>query len=74
VQIKNVQLVGVQAFVWQRDFTHGTIVVNPTDIVQRLPLDRPYRLLAGDQDPWANSGQRVRTADVARYRAVILLR
>jgi hypothetical protein len=73
VEISGLQLIGVQAFVLRRDFTQGTVIVNPTDIVQRLLLGRTYRLLSGDQNPWANSGRLTRTAAVARYRAVILL-
>ena len=73
VEIKGLRLVGVQAFVWRRDFAHGIVLVNPTDIMQQAPLERPYRVLSGDQNPWANTGRLVRSIRIARYRAVILL-
>jgi hypothetical protein len=73
VELRGVQLIGVQAFVLRRDFTHGLVLVNPTDFAQRLPLERAYRFLAGDQNPWANSGRLTHAVTLARYRAAILL-
>ena len=73
VELRGLQLVAVQAFVLRRGFTHGLVIVNPTDSVQRLPLDRAYRFLAGDQNPQANSGKLTCEVTIARYRAVILL-
>jgi hypothetical protein len=66
-------VLGVQAFVLRRDFTHGLVIVNPTDVAQRLPLERTYRFLAGDQNPGANSGRLTHAVALARYRAAILL-
>ena len=57
----------------RRDFTHGVVLVNPTDIVQRVALGRTYRVLSGDQNPWANTGRLTRGIAIARYRAMILL-
>lgn len=73
VEIKGMRLVGVQAFVLRRDFTRGIVLVNPTDVVQRPRLAHPYRVLSGDQNPWANTGRLARVVPIARYRAVILL-
>jgi hypothetical protein len=73
VELRGVQLIGMQAFVLRRDFTHGLVIVNPTDVAQRLPLERAYRFLAGDQNPWANSGRLTHAVTLARYRAAILL-
>jgi Hypothetical glycosyl hydrolase family 15 len=73
VELRGLQLIGVQAFVLRRDFTHGLVIVNPTDCGQRLPLDRAYRFLAGDQNPGANSGRLTHAVALARYRAAILL-
>jgi hypothetical protein len=73
VQIRGLRLIGVQAFVLRRDFTHGLVLVNPTGSTQRLPLERAYRFLAGDQNPAANSGRLTHAVTLARYRAAILL-
>jgi hypothetical protein len=73
VEFRSLQLIGVQAFVLRRDFTHGLVIVNPTDVAQRLPLERAYRFLAGDQNPGANSGRLTHAVALARYRAAILL-
>jgi hypothetical protein len=73
VELRGLQLIDAQAFVLRRDFTHGLVIVNPTDIAQRLPLDRAYRFLAGDQNPEANSGRLTHAVTLARYRAAILL-
>jgi hypothetical protein len=73
VELRGLQLIGVQAFVLRRDFTHGLVIVNPTDCGQRLPLERAYRFLAGDQIPGANSGRLTHAVALARYRAAILL-
>src|SRR5207245_7102240 len=40
VEIKGLHLLGEQAFVLRRDFTHGLVIVTPTDIMQRLELGR----------------------------------
>ncbi len=73
VLIRGIRLYTIQAFVWRRDFTHGIVLVNPTDTMQRVKLERPYQALSGDQNPWANNGQVVRAVSIARYRATILL-
>jgi hypothetical protein len=67
------QLIGDPAFVLRRDSTYGLVIINPTDIVQRLPLGRAYRFRAGDQPPRANSGRLTHAVTLARYRAAILL-
>ncbi len=74
VEIKGLQLLGTQAFVLRRDFAHGIVLVNPTDKTQHIRLERPYRVLSGDGNPWANNGRVVRYIAIARYRAAILLR
>jgi hypothetical protein len=73
VELRGLQVIGAQAFVLRRDFTHGLVIVNPTDVGQRLPLDRAYRFLAGDQNPEANSGRLTHAVTLARYRVAILL-
>ena len=35
MELRDLRLVGVQAFVLRRDFARGAVVVNPTDTVQR---------------------------------------
>ncbi len=74
VEVKGLQLLGTQAFVLRRDFAHGVVLVNPTDKTQHIRLERPYRVLSGDGNPWANNGRVVRSIAIARYRAAILLR
>ena len=74
VVLRDLRLIGVQAFVLRRDFRRGTVLVNPTDIAQNVALGRAYHLLSGDQNPWANTGLLTRRASIARYLAVILLK
>ena len=73
VAITGVRLISVQAFVWRRDFTRGAVIVNSTDAMQRVSLGRPYRVLAGDQDPAATTGRLTCALAIAPYRAAILL-
>jgi hypothetical protein len=73
VAITGVRLIGVQAFVWRRDFTRGAVIVNSTDALQHVSLRRPYRVLAGDQDPTATTGRLTCALAIAPYRAAILL-
>ncbi len=73
VSIKGLRLLGTQAFMLRRDFAHGIVLVNPTDRTQHLRLERPYRVLSGDANPWSNNGRLVRYIAVARYRSAILL-
>jgi hypothetical protein len=73
VAITDVRLISVQAFVWRRDFTRGAVIVNSTDAMQRVSLGRPYRVLAGDQDPAATTGRLTCALAIAPYRAAILL-
>ena len=73
VDIKGLRLLGTQAFVLRRDFAHGIVLVNPTDKTQHIRLERPYRVLSGDGNPWTNNGRVVRYIAIARYRSAILL-
>jgi hypothetical protein len=73
VAITGVRLIGVQAFLWRRDFTRGAVIVNSTDAMQHVSLGRPYRVLAGDQDPAATTGRLTCALAIAPYRAAILL-
>jgi hypothetical protein len=73
VSITGVRLIRVQAFVWRRDFTRGAVIVNSTDTLQHVSLGRPYRVLAGDQDPAATTGRLTCALAIAPYQAAILL-
>ena len=73
VRIKGLRLLGMQAFVLRRDFARGIALVNPTDRTQHVRLERPYRVLSGDGNPWSDNGRTVRYISIARYRAAILL-
>jgi len=68
VSIKDVFLMDGQAFVFRRDFTHGVVIVNTTDLVQRLPL-RCTGVLIG-----AGEGSSVapHLLSLAPYRAAIV--
>lgn len=73
VALRGVRVLPAQDYVLQRDFTHGTVIVNPTDLRQYVKLTQPYRLLAGDGDPRANSGALTCGVSVDAYTAAILL-
>lgn len=73
VLLRRLALYGVQAFVWRRDFTHGLVLVNPTDRFQHLSLERPYRVLAEPGMPGSASGRLTCVVTIPHYRALILL-
>ncbi len=74
VAVRGVAVLAVQAFVLRRDFTHGIVLVNPTDAVQHVALGGLYRAPEGDQDPRQAAGRPVRDLTMARYTAAIVLR
>ncbi len=73
VLLRDLRLYGTQAFVWRRDFTHGIVLVNPTDRLQRVSLHRPYRVATGDGPSSTAAGTVTCSVTLAHYRAAILL-
>ncbi len=61
VLLRGITLFAAQAFVWRRDFTRGSVVVNSTDAVQTVDLGGLYRTLDGDQSLRPDGGRLVRT-------------
>jgi hypothetical protein len=49
-----------QRGVWRRDFERGVVLVNPTNSIVEVLLERQFRRLSGNQDPRVNSGEFVR--------------
>ncbi len=60
--------------VWIREFERGAVVVNSTTGTRRVTLPATYELLFGDQDPAANTGERIRTFDLPAEDGRVLVR
>lgn len=60
--------------VWRRDFTGGSVLVNPTDSVQTVNLGAVYYALGGSQDTRVNHGGAVRSVTIQPRDGVILLK
>ncbi len=73
VGLQNVRLYGTQAFVLRRDFTHGIVLVNPTDRVQPVRLEHPYLLPPSDQQGRPEAGKPTCRVILDHYQAAILL-
>jgi hypothetical protein len=73
VGLQDLRLYGTQAFVLRRDFAHGIVLVNPTDRVQPVRLERPYLLLPGDQQGQPEAGKPSCSVILDHYQAMILL-
>ncbi len=61
VLLRGAALLAAQAFVWRRDFTRGSVLVNSTDAVQTVALGGLYRTLDGDQSLRLDGGRLLRT-------------
>ncbi len=60
--------------VWERDFTNGKVIVNPTSETQTYRLDGEYEKLHGKQDPSVNSGAITSRVTIDSGDGLILLR
>ena len=73
VTVRDLRLYGAQALVWRRDFTHGTVLVNATDRIQRVALEHPFLTLGATSQPGAAAGSPTCAVTLAHYQAAILL-
>jgi hypothetical protein len=60
--------------VWRRDYTRGTVLVNPTSETKTIHLGGVYRKIAGSQAPEINNGSRVSVVTLPPFDGLILLR
>jgi len=58
--------------VWQRDFTHGTVVLNGTGTPQTVSVGPGYRRIRGTQDAVTNSGAAATRVMLAPHDAILL--
>ncbi len=58
--------------VWERDFTHGAVLVNGTDSPQTVDIGPGYRRIAGTQDPAVNNGAIATSVTLAPHDAIVL--
>jgi len=58
--------------VWQRDFTHGTVVLNGTGTPQTVSVGPGYRRIRGTQDAVTNSGAAATRVTLAPHDAILL--
>jgi len=59
--------------VWRRDFQHGITLCNTSDHEQKISLEKPYKKIAGTQDPTVNDGSTVTTVTLRPKDGIILL-
>jgi len=60
--------------VWERDFTHGAVLVNGTDSPQTVVIGPGYRRIAGTQDPTVDNGAIATSVTLAPHDAILLTR
>lgn len=58
---------------YQRKFEHGVVLVNPTDQVIQIPLDRTYQKIKGSQQPLINTGEIVDEVLLPAFDGIILI-
>lgn len=59
--------------VWRRDFTNGTVLVNPTSRAVTVRLETAYRKIRGTVDPGFNDGQTVTDVTLPARSGIVLL-
>jgi hypothetical protein len=64
----------MKSSVWERNFSGGKIIVNSTNVAQRIKLDGEYEHLHGTQDASVNNGRIVSSVNVNAQDGVVLLR
>lgn len=60
--------------IWERDFTHGKVVVNPTNTPVTFSLGGEFEKLHGAQDPTTNNGGIVSRITLPALDGLLLLR
>ena len=65
---------GVVPAVWSRSFENGLVLVNSSEIAQRVALPGVFEKIRGKQDATTNSGTVVATVDVPAHDGLVLLR
>jgi hypothetical protein len=59
IWIDDVHVTSGASVVYRRDFEHGTVILNPTDSVQVVPLEQPFKKIQGTVNPTLNDGSLV---------------
>jgi hypothetical protein len=59
---------------WRRDFEHGVVLVNSTDLPQTADFDGDFERLHGTQDPNVNNGEISNSVEIPAKDGLILLR
>ena len=60
--------------IWRRDFQNGIVLVNPSERVLTVPLEREYKRILGTRAPSVNNGARATSMTIQPYDALFLLR
>ncbi len=58
---------------WRRDFEHGIVLVNPSDVSKTIELNSTFRKIQGMYDPQFNDGSEVTKITLPPKGGVILL-
>ncbi len=58
---------------YRRDFQNGIVLVNPSGIPMSVPLERPFRKIAGSVSPDVNDGSSVSNVTVPPSDALFLI-
>ncbi len=62
------------AGIWRRDFTKGIVLINMSNVAQRIELEENFKKIAGRQDIIINNGQTVSSVFLPHEDGLILLR
>jgi hypothetical protein len=73
VWLDDVHLQPGSSNVFRRDFQNGSVLVNPSDDVQNVVLERPFGRIAGTVDPVYNNGVWSANQTVPAHDAVFLI-
>jgi hypothetical protein len=60
--------------IWERDFTNGRVLVNPTDQEQTIRLDGEFEKIHGTQDTSVNDGSIIYRVTLNPWDGILLLR
>jgi hypothetical protein len=60
--------------VWRRDFSRGSVLVNPSNVRQVVKLGGVFQKIAGKQDAYFNDGSTVSEVSLEPHDAIIVLK
>jgi hypothetical protein len=74
VWLDNVQLQEGDSNLWQRNFTHGMVLLNATNSARTVGVAPGYRRIAGTQAPAIDNGAAVTVTSIPAQDALLLVK